>query len=72
VGGSEILRVDEIARTYLKAQGIINPNFEDAKAGFFPSTAVEGFRQGLNTAPNNRNGSITWSDYVRAKYQPAS
>ncbi len=64
VGGSEILRVAEIARTYLKARGIDNPAFVDPEKGFFPPSAVEAFRQGINTVPENRYGQITWADYV--------
>ena len=69
IGGMEILRVDEIARIYLNTQGIADSKFVDAVKGFFPSAAVEGFRQGFNTVPNNRYGSITWADYVRAKHR---
>jgi uncharacterized protein YbjT (DUF2867 family) len=71
VGGAEILRVDEIARIYLNARGITDPQFIDAASGFFPPAAVEGFRQGFNTVSNNRYGSITWADYIRSKYRSA-
>ena len=68
VGGPEILRVEDIARIYLNQQGITNPIFTDAPKSFFPPAAVEGFRHGFNTVPNNRYGSITWADYVRNKF----
>lgn len=71
VGGPEILRVEELARIYLNEQGIANSTFIAAPKSFFPSSAVEGFRQGFNTAPNNRYGTITWADYVRRKFQPS-
>ena len=70
VGGSEILRVAEIARTYLKAHGIFDPKFIDPLEGFFPSSVVEGFRQGINTVSENRYGQISWADYVGEKYPP--
>jgi uncharacterized protein YbjT (DUF2867 family) len=69
VGGLEILSVEELARIYLSEQGVINPTFIDAPKSFFPPAAVEGFRQGFNTAPNNRYGTITWADYVRRKFE---
>jgi uncharacterized protein YbjT (DUF2867 family) len=72
VGGTEILRVDDIARIYLNARGVTNPKFTDANMGFFPPVAVEGFRQGFNTVPDNRFGKVTWTEYVRAKYQSNS
>lgn len=69
VGGAKILRVEEIARIYLGEQGIPDPTFINAANSFFPPAAVEGFRQGRNTAPYNRYGTITWADYVRRKFQ---
>jgi uncharacterized protein YbjT (DUF2867 family) len=69
IGGLEILSVEELARIYLIEQGITNPTFIAAEQSFFPPAAVEGFRQGRNTAPYNRYGTITWADYVRGKFQ---
>jgi uncharacterized protein YbjT (DUF2867 family) len=67
VGGLEILSVEELARIYLHEQGITTPTFIEAAKSFFPPAAVEGFRQGFNTAPYNRYGTITWADYIRNK-----
>jgi uncharacterized protein YbjT (DUF2867 family) len=69
VGGLAILSVEELARIYLHEQGISNPTFIDAEKSYFPPATVEGFRQGRNTAPYNRYGTITWADYVRRKFQ---
>ncbi len=67
LGGPEILRVEDMARVYLAARGVENPIFVDAAKGFFSAISVEAFRQGINTAPDNRYGKITWADYVREK-----
>jgi uncharacterized protein YbjT (DUF2867 family) len=72
VGGPAILRFEELARIYLKEQGITSPTFIEAQKSFFPPATVEGFRQGFNTAPINRYGTITWADYVRRKFQKLS
>lgn len=67
LGGPEILRVDEMARVYLAAQGIENPIFVDSPNKFFGTDSDEDFRRGMNTVPGNRYGKITWADYVREK-----
>jgi uncharacterized protein YbjT (DUF2867 family) len=64
VGGPEILRVEEMARTYFEAHGIAQPEMIDSEEGFFPPPVVEAFRQGINTVPGNRTGRIRWADYV--------
>lgn len=69
VGGPEILRMDEIAKVFLHAHGIIDPILVDAPEGFFSPNAVEAFRQGIHTVPDRRYGQVTWADYVREKYQ---
>lgn len=68
MGGPEILRVEEIARIYLAAQGITNPIFTDKAQEFFGPVAIEGFRKGLNLVPENKYGQITWADFVHEKY----
>lgn len=68
VGGPEILNVEQIARVFLRAQGEPDPTLLDPASGFFSPAAVEAFRAGLNTAPDNPYGQITWADYVRERY----
>ncbi|MBI5927877.1 MAG: NAD(P)H-binding protein [Chloroflexi bacterium] len=68
LGGPEILRVEEITRTYLAARGIMNSVLVDGPQVFFGPVAVNGFQQGLNLVPNNRYGKITWADFVHEKY----
>lgn len=68
VGGPEILRVEEIARTYLAAQGAENPMLVDGPIEVFGPVGVAAFQQGLNLVPKNRYGHITWADFIREKY----
>ena len=68
VGGLQILTVAEIATLYLQARGVTGFTLVDPEQGFFPPPAVEAFKQGLNTVPDNRFGQITWSDYVHQQY----
>lgn len=68
VGGPEILRVDQLARLYLTAQGVSAPSFIEPETDYFPDTALAAFRQGFHTVPDNCYGQITWADYVREKF----
>jgi len=69
LGGPEILRVADMARTYLAARGVENPTFVASPNKFFSPSAEDAYRQGVNTVPSNRYGKITWADYVRARRQ---
>lgn len=64
VGGPEVLRLRQIAEMWLEAQGLRHPLL------FLPVPFKfrEGFRQGYNTIPERKYGSITWADYLRRKY----
>jgi uncharacterized protein YbjT (DUF2867 family) len=66
VGGPEILSLEEMARDWLAAQ---NKSRRQVHLPV-PGGLSAGFRQGLNTTPDNRVGSITWSQWVAAKYGP--
>ncbi len=64
IAGPKVQRAAELAKTWLKANGkrrIMLP------LPLFGKTA-EGFRQGLNTAPANHYGQITFSDWINEKY----
>lgn len=66
VGGQEILWVEKLARIYLEARGITDPVLLNPAQGLiFTPAAIEAFREGVNTAPDNRYGQILWADYVR-------
>ncbi len=64
VGGPEVLRLGDMARIWMKAQGmqysIVDKQSTDALA--------EGRRAGYGTCPDHRYGGITWADWVRQKY----
>jgi uncharacterized protein YbjT (DUF2867 family) len=64
IGGPEILSADEMARAWLTAQGkrriIVHLPV--------PGGLSAGFRRGLNTAPDNRVGKITWDQWLAARY----
>lgn len=64
IGGPEILHLEEMAQGWLAAQ---NKNRRQVCLPV-PGGLSAGFRQGLNTTPDNRVGSITWSQWVAAKY----
>jgi len=67
VGGPEILRMDEIAKSLMIAEGVRRPLI------YLPmSRAIaEGFRKGYNTCPDNRYGKITWADWLARRYGTA-
>jgi len=64
IGGPEVLRLDDMARQWLAARGkrrrIVHVPV--------PGKLSAGFRQGLNTTPENRIGKITWTEWLAARY----
>lgn len=65
MGGPELLDGGEIAKTYLRATGkrrLLAPFRVPGKAG-------RAFRAGVHTCPENRQGKITWAEYLAAKYE---
>lgn len=64
MGGPEVLSGGEIARTWLEVRGqrrAIVPIY-------LPGKAANGFRNGYHTCPQNRQGQITWREWVERKY----
>lgn len=64
IAGPKVQRAAELAKTWLKASGkrrIMLP------LPLFGKTA-ESFRKGLNTAPSNHYGQITFSEWINTKY----
>ncbi len=64
MGGPEVLRMKELARVWLEARGqrrLIVPLH-------IPGAVGHGFRHGYATCPDNRQGQLTWGEWVRRKY----
>jgi uncharacterized protein YbjT (DUF2867 family) len=64
MGGPEVLTLGEMARPWLAAQ---------RKRGWplwlpVPGAVGHAFRNGYNTCPANRQGKITWAQWVAQKY----
>jgi uncharacterized protein YbjT (DUF2867 family) len=64
IGGPKVQRGSELARAWLKARKMRRlivplPLFGQVAAGF---------RQGLNTVPENPYGRITWAEWLQQKY----
>lgn len=60
MGGPEALSFAEIARRYFRAAGKRRVVFELP----LPGKAAKAFAAGYNLAPDNRDGRITWDDYL--------
>lgn len=72
IGGPEVLRLGDMARLWLAAQG--------RRQVIVPVPALEGrlraLRAGYNTCPEQRSGRITWAEWLERTYgaptQPAA
>jgi uncharacterized protein YbjT (DUF2867 family) len=60
MGGPEVLDLDDIVRSWLRAKEMSRPVISIP----FPGKAVAGFRAGYNLAPEHEDGAITWSDWL--------
>ncbi len=64
VGGPEVLRLGEMARTWMDVQGLRYPIIHQDSA----DVIAEGRRTGYSTCPDYRYGNITWAQWVQRKY----
>jgi uncharacterized protein YbjT (DUF2867 family) len=64
IAGPETLRLGDMAKVWLKAQGLRRPIVHLP----IPAAWAAGFRKGYNTDPRARYGKITWADWVQQKY----
>ncbi|HET7378311.1 MAG TPA: SDR family oxidoreductase [Anaerolineae bacterium] len=66
IGGPQVLRYGDMARDWLKVQGrsrqIILPKFPRG-------SYAHAFTYGYNTCPQNRQGRLTWQDWLLRKYR---
>jgi uncharacterized protein YbjT (DUF2867 family) len=64
LGGPEVLRLDDIARAWLKARR--------KRAALLPlplfGKIASGFRNGYNCTPEHSDGKITWAEWLERKY----
>jgi uncharacterized protein YbjT (DUF2867 family) len=68
IGGPELLRFGEMAQAWLAAQDMRRPLVHLP----LPGKLSAGFRQGLNTVPQNRAGVMTWAEWLMARYPQSS
>jgi uncharacterized protein YbjT (DUF2867 family) len=59
IAGPEVLTMEEIIHSWMEVHGISKPVVRVP----LPGSLSRGFRSGLNIAPKNASGKITWSDY---------
>ena len=64
MGGPEIHRLGDLARVWLKARGLRRLIVRLR----IPGHVAHAFRSGYVTTPQNRQGRITWAEWVHRKY----
>jgi uncharacterized protein YbjT (DUF2867 family) len=67
VAGPEVLHTGEMARIWLNLRGIGKPIINLP----LPGAIMDAFRRGLNTAPHQTVGKITWAEWVTRAYNIA-
>lgn len=68
LGGPEVLSGSELARTWLRVRGKRRAILPVR----LPGEAAEGFRRGDHTCPQNRQGKITWREWLERKYRQSA
>lgn len=64
MGGPEVLMSKDIIAAWLAARGLRRLVIHLP----LPGKAAAGFRQGLNTCSENRQGKVTWAEWLARKY----
>jgi uncharacterized protein YbjT (DUF2867 family) len=64
IGGPEILRMEDMARARMQAQGVHKLMLNMP----VPGGLSTGFRKGLNLVPGNRVGKITWAEWLAVRH----
>ena len=65
MGGPEVLTLGRMIRPWLVARGL-HRLVIPVRA---PGALAHAFRHGYNTCPNNRQGKVTWADWLSARYR---
>jgi len=68
IGGPQVLTVEELARTYLKAAGRRRPIVRVP----LPGAAVRGMRAGGHLCPEHADGKRTWEEYLAGRFAAGS
>ena len=64
-GGPEVLKLGDMARTWLEIRGISKPIWHIP----LPGKTAKALRQGGLTCPQEKLGTITWEEWVRQMYE---
>lgn len=65
MGGPEVLTLGDMAKQWFAARGKRFWMWPIHLPGAFPN----GFRHGYNTCPDQRDGKMTWAQWIQQKYQ---
>ena len=65
IGGPQVHTFGELAHTWLNIRGMHRAVIPLP----LPGKVAQGFRHGYNTCPEYALGKITWTEWVRCKYQ---
>jgi uncharacterized protein YbjT (DUF2867 family) len=65
LGGPQVLTVEELAASYLRAAGRRRP----LARVHLPGAAARGFRAGGHLCPEHPDGRRTWAEFLAARYQ---
>ena len=64
LGGPKVHTFGEMAQVWMAARGLRRRLIRL----HIPGKAAQGFRLGLNTCPEHKDGRITWADWLQRKY----
>ncbi len=68
MGGPEVHRLGDMARTWLETRGLRRQVFRLP----LPGKTADAIRRGFITTPENRQGKVTWAEWVQRKYATAT
>jgi uncharacterized protein YbjT (DUF2867 family) len=65
LGGPQVLTIEELASSYLRAAGRRRP----VVRVHVPGATARGFRAGGHLCPEHPDGTRTWAEFLAARYQ---